>query len=328
MSKSNICSSIEEKCANLITELPSNRVALLLAGGDGVRLQELTREIAGVPIPKQYCRLLHGSSLLEAALSRAHLFAPRERINIVINQNHLGLAKEQLRDLPESNIFVQPLNRDTGPGMIFSLLQLELAYPDAIVAVFPTDHYVDNERAFITHVLRAVNTISRMPDKIAVLGIVPDRPETGYGYILPAEPLGIPDRAYYVQAFTEKPNFDAARRIIARGGLWNTFVIVFQLSRMMKLLHKFVPEQFEQLSKLRGSPEKFSELYKTLDSWSLSARVLSQIPQHLILFEVADVRWSDWGTRESIERTYTRLNLAPFWDTPRPVSNAIPGITG
>src|SRR5512147_1483715 len=99
----------------------SSRLALLLAGGDGMRLQELTREIAGAPIPKQYCRLLQGSSLLEATLSRAQLFTSRERIKVVVNQDHLKLAKEQLRTLPDSNIFVQPSNRDTGPGMIFAL---------------------------------------------------------------------------------------------------------------------------------------------------------------------------------------------------------------
>ena len=135
-----------------------NRVALLLAGGDGRRLQELTSEIAGAPIPKQYCRLLRDSTLLEATISRARLFASCERISVVINQDHIGLARDQIKSLPRSNVIVQPLNRDTGPGMIFALLQLERAHPDAMVAVFPTDHYVDRDSVFVAHVLRAVNT--------------------------------------------------------------------------------------------------------------------------------------------------------------------------
>ncbi len=308
-----------EVCANMITTVPSNRVALLLAGGDGTRLQELTRAIAGIPIPKQYCRLLHGSSLLEATLSRTNFFAPRERINVVVNQNHLGLAREQLKVLPEPNIFVQPLNRDTGPGLIFALMQLELTHPDAIVGVFPTDHYIDDDRAFIAHTLRAVNVVSRMPDKIAMLGIAPDRPETGYGYIIPAAPLGISESVYHVQAFTEKPDLNTARAIIARGGLWNTFVMVFRLSRMLDLVSQLVPNEFEQLSQLRRSPEKATELYQTLKSWNLSTHLLARIPQHLILFEVADVHWSDWGTRESVERTYRALNMVPFWNMPNPI---------
>jgi mannose-1-phosphate guanylyltransferase len=313
--------SLEEDCANLATALPSNHVALLLAGGDGMRLQELTRKIAGTPIPKQYCRLLQGSSLLEATLRRAQLFSGRERINIVVNQNHLGLAAEQLRALPQQNIFVQPLNRDTGPGMLFALLQLERMHPDAIIGVFPTDHYVDNDRAFVAHVLRAVNTIARLPDKIAILGIAPAGPETGYGYIIPSAPMGVAEKTYHVQAFVEKPDLHTAQSVIGRGGLWNTFVMVFRLARMMELLCQFVPDEFRILCELRESPGKAAVLYQTLSSWNLSTELLARIPQHLILFEVADVLWSDWGTRESVERTYHALNLVPSWNQPRAISS-------
>jgi mannose-1-phosphate guanylyltransferase len=315
----------EEYCANPSTDASSKHIALLLAGGDGTRLQELTREIAGVPIPKQYCRLLNGSSLLEATLSRAQLFAPRERISVVVNQDHIGLAREQLKALPEPNVLVQPLNRDTGPGLIFALLQLERAYGDAIVAAFPTDHYIDNDRAFIAHVLRAANAISRLPDKIAILGIVPERPETGYGYILPAGSLESSERAFHVEAFMEKPNINNVRSIISRGGLWNTFVMVFRLSRMLQLISETVPDGHQMISALRAFPGATTEFYRTLRGWNLSAQFLAGIPQHLIIVKVADVGWSDWGTRESIERTYRSLKMAPSWNMSPSVSNAASG---
>ncbi len=288
------------------------RVALLLAGGDGTRLQEFTRAFAGSPIPKQYCRFLHGSSLLEFTIRRAQLFAARERINVIVNGDHLNLAREQLRDVPESNVFVQPRNRDTGPGMIFSLINLERIYKDAIVVVFPTDHYIGNDWAFIAQVQHAAHAIRRMPEKIAMLGIVPDRPETGYGYILPSDRLKAFERAYDVKAFTEKPSLDKARGIISSGGLWNTFVMVFRLSRMMKLLRETVPHEFGKLSALHEAPEKAASVYQDLDPWNLSTRFLAQIPQHLIVTRVTNVHWSDWGTRESIERTFRMLNLLPF----------------
>ena len=94
---------------------------------------------------------------------------------------------------------------------------------------------------------------------------------------------------------------------------------------MIELLNELVPDEFEKLSKLRDSPKNAGELYKTLGSWNLSTQVLARIPQHLIVFEVADVRWSDWGTRESVERTYRALNLIPSWNPPQAVSNPIPG---
>jgi mannose-1-phosphate guanylyltransferase len=314
-------STLPDRTAELASP---KRVALLLAGGDGMRLQELTRAIAGVPIPKQYCRLLRGISLLEATLSRAQLFTAKEHISVIINRNHMDLAREQLRAVAESNIFVQPLNLDTGPGMLFSLINLERLYGDAIVAVFPTDHYIDSDRAFMAHVQHATHAISHMPDKVVVLGVVPDRPETGYGYILPADPLKAIDGAYRVEAFTEKPSFNVATDIISRGGLWNTFVMIFRLSRMLELIREFVPLEFERLSELPESPEKADDLYQDLDSWNLSTNFLARIPQHLIMLRVADVRWSDWGTRESVERTYRSLNLVPFWNLSNPVSNPAP----
>jgi len=302
----------------------TNRVALLLAGGDGMRLRELTRQITGIPIPKQYCPLLHGASLLEATVSRAQLFTTPGRINVVVNQDHLPLAKEQLKILPESNVFVQPLNRDTGPGMLFALLRLRQMHGDPVVVVFPTDHYVDNDRAFIRHVLRAVNTVTQMPDKVAILGIAPDRPETGYGYMLPADPLGIFESAYSVESFTEKPDLIGAKDIISRGGLWNTFVMVFRLSRMMELLFEFVPEECAKFMEMDATPANAAEAYQGLDSWNLSTQVLALIPQHLVMIEVSDVCWSDWGTRESVERTYRSLNIVPFWNSSNSVGALSP----
>lgn len=306
------------KYSNSATTGRLQRVSLLLSGGDGTRLQELTREVAGKPIPKQYCRLLQGSSLLEATLARAQLFSLRDRINVIVNQAHLDIAREQLQMVPKSNIFVQPANRDTGPGLIFALLQLQRIYPDAIVAAFPTDHYVENDGAFIAHALYAADTIELLSEKIAILGIAPDRPETGYGYILPAKPIEFRKNTFHVEAFTEKPDSTSACNIIARGGVWNTFVMIFRLSRMVELLQQYAPCQFAEMSELRDTPEKAEEIYSSLSAWNLSIQFLARIPQHLIMAEVADVGWSDWGTRESIERTYRTLNIVPFWNIPQP----------
>ena len=293
------------------------RVSLLLAGGDGARLRDLTRTVAGVPIPKQYCRLLHGSSLLEAALVRAKLFSPRDQINVIINKNHESLAEEQLKSLPKRNVFIQPLNRETGPGLIFSLLNLKQCYSDAIVAAFPTDHYIENDELFMNHVRFAADAIADFPDKIAILGVAPDRPETEYGYILPTEALDRAGGIYQVGAFTEKPDQNRALSIIELGGLWNTFVMIFRLSRMLELLREFAPDRYAAMSLLQQSPEKAPEIYASLGSWNLSTSFLAQIPEHLIVLKTEDVGWSDWGTRESIERTYRTLNITPFWNLPK-----------
>jgi hypothetical protein len=92
--------------------------------------------------------------------------------------------------------------------------------------------------------------------------------------------------------------------------------MIFKLSRMLTLLREFAPDGFAAMSELLQSPEKAPEIYASLCAWNLSTRFLARIPQHLLVVEAADVGWSDWGTRESIERTYRTLNIVPFWNSP------------
>ena len=307
--------------------MPTQGIGLILAGGDGLRLWDLTREITGAPIPKQYCRLWNDSSLLEATIARVRFFAPLNHINVVINHDHLRLANEQLHLIPETNIFVQPLNRDTGPGIIFGLLQLARhVHSDAIIAAFPSDHYVSDDRTFIDYVSRAAGIVYDEPEKIVVLGIAPDRSESGYGYLLPAGALGksgLMSRAFQVEAFCEKPDPATASILIARGGLWNTFVMVFRLSRMIELMRELAPTESQKLFELDNDPMKAAELYHSLAPWNFSTQVLARIPRHLTVLKVDGVSWSDWGTREAVEHTYRSLNLKPSWLIANPTSRPL-----
>ena len=316
----NILAQYLEKRVDTIDTLasaaPKPCLALLLAGGDGTRLQEFTAQLTGVPIPKQYCPLMRGRSLLELTLSRTRYFAPIENTRVIINQNHLGLARDQLQALPESSIFVQPENRDTGPGMIFALMQIARTNPDATIAVFPTDHFVGNERAFIAHVLRAACLVHQFPQKIAILGVTPSYPETGYGYIMPGRPLNTtlaPWMVCHVKAFNEKPNPVTAKECVSQGGLWNTFVMVFQLKRVLGLLKDMAPKDSQKLFEVRDYPGEAPAIYRDLHPWNFSTHILACIAEELIVLEAPDICWSDWGTRESIERTYKHMNLAPSW---------------
>ena len=101
-------------------------------------------------------------------------------------------------------------------------------------------------------------------------------------------------------------------------------MMVFKLRRMLDLLNVLVPHEFNKLSKFWESPPKAAKLYRTMDPWNFSTRVLARIPQHLIMLEVADVYWNDWRTRESIERMHRALNLVPSWNPAGSVSNSIP----
>ena len=289
---------------------------LVLAGGDGTRLQDLTREIAGAPIPKQYCRLLGQQSLLEATLVRSGYFAPLQRTVVIVNRDHLDVGQDQLHPVPSENVLVQPCNRDTGPGLLFALLHLGHRNPNATIAVVPSDHYVGDDQAFIAHVQRAAHIVSEYPEKVVILGIRPDRPEPGYGYITPAQPVRTrfgEGGAFRVAAFREKPTRDQACSLLSEGGLWNSFVMVFRLARMLELLRLVAAEEFAHMWQLSGDTSKITGVYRDLRPWNFSTQVLARIPQHLVVLRVEDVHWSDWGTRESIEQSLKALKKSPPW---------------
>lgn len=299
--------------------------ALVLAGGDGTRLQELTRRITGKPIPKQYCPLLDGRSMLESTLLRARHFVPPERTLAVVNRDHLAVAGAQLRQLPTQNVVVQPRNCDTGPGIVFALLQLARRRPDARVVLLPSDHYVDDDRAFMAHVDGAARLVQRSPDTVTMLGIAPDRPDPGYGYIEPAEPVpvdGAPPRTFRVRAFHEKPDPALAGALCETGALWNCFVTVTRVDRLLAQVRRVATRRFDSLAPLRDRPEEAANVYRRLRPWNFSRGFLARIPERLAVVRVEGVHWSDWGTQASIERSLRRLNRTLPWPA------AVPAVAG
>lgn len=289
--------------------------ALVLAGGDGMRLRGLTAAIEGRPVPKQYCRILGDRSMLEATLDRIGPLVPRERTAAVVNRDHLSLARPQLRLLPEENLIVQPRNRDTGPGILLSLLALRDRTRDAIVGVFPSDHFVADPQRFQRYLGAAFEMVRSDPARIVLLGIQPDSAEPGYGYVEPAEPLDWDTEfaAFRVAGFREKPDLAAALELLQRGGLWSSFVMVFRIGRMLELLATLRPDDHARMSERRGCGVELERLYDELPPWNFSHEVLARIARELVVLRAENTGWSDWGTPEAIERTLSRLDVVPPW---------------
>lgn len=286
---------------------------LVLAGGDGTRLRELTREIEGRPMPKQYCRILGDRSLLEATLARGRHFVQPDRTLVVVNRDHLPFGSRQLEALPATNLVVQPCNRDTGPGIVLGLLAVAARDPEAVVALLPSDHYVGDDAAFMAHVEEAARIVSRRPAAILLLGIAPEEPDSEMGYIVPGAALeGEPD-VRCVRTFVEKPTAAEARRLVARGALWNAFVMVFRVDRMLELLQQVVPAEVDAVRRATAEPGRMGRLYPAIDAWSFSHRFLSRVAGELAVLRVEGVHWSDWGTPESIERALRALRKTPPW---------------
>ena len=297
--------------------MPSEVWALVLAGGDGTRLQALTRRITGIPMPKQYCRILGNRSLLETTLDRIAPVVPARRTLAIVNRAHLRLARSQLGGLPASNVLVQPRNLDTGPGILVSLLALARRDAEATVAIFPSDHDVRHEPAFRRHVVEMTHLVERRPAMIALLGAAPDRPETGFGYIAPGARIDGAGTAFHVRAFHEKPARRMAAEIIRRGGLWNSFVMVGRVRRFLELLRAVRPLDVQRLAPVAAEPGALGPVYEQLAAWNFSRDFLAHVPQHLAVTRADDVGWSDWGTPEAIERTYATMGLVPPWRVPQ-----------
>ncbi len=291
--------------------------ALVLAGGDGTRLQAVTRAIAGAPIPKQYCRIIGNRSLLEATLDRIAPLVPPDRTLAIVNRGHLKLARPQVATLPISNVLVQPRNLDTGPGILVSLLELARRDSEATVSIFPSDHDIRAEVAFRAHIVQMTRLVAKHRDKIALLGARPDRTETGYGYIVPGPRVWGAGAAFRVAAFHEKPVQSLAADIIRRGGLWNSFVMVGRVARFIELLREIRPDDVARLAHVPADAEALALAYDEIASWNFSRDFLTRIPEHLVVDRAHDLGWSDWGTPEAIERTFATMGLVPPWRVPQ-----------
>lgn len=294
----------------------SDRWALVLAGGEGMRLRALVEQVAGQPMPKQYCRLLGSRSLLEMTLDRVRRFAAPERTAVVITEHHRSLAAAQLGSLPPANVVAQPANRDTGPGILFPLLALAPRMGAATVALFPSDHFLADEDEFARHVEMAARLVERFPSRIALLGMVPDRPDPELGYVVPGARLrgaGAEALAFRVRSFAEKPERTEASRLIEQGALWNSFVLVFRLPTLLRLVRRIVPAHVNSLQRAMQLPSLCEAHDHSLPAWNFSRDFLARAVDSLMVLAVPDVGWTDCGTWESLLHAAPRLPALPQW---------------
>jgi mannose-1-phosphate guanylyltransferase len=294
------------------------RAAIILAGGEGSRLRPLTRRITGHDVPKQFCAVLGEQTLLEQTLSRVSLSIEPRQTLVALTRHHERFYGPLVAGLPEHNLVVQPQNRGTAPAILYSLLRLIELAPQATVAIFPSDHFVDGTRRFMRHVDIAFDVARSRPELTVLLGIEPDAPETGYGWIEPA--LAVPDSpAFMVRRFWEKPSAELAEELCGRGCLWNSFVMVGQLSTLLGLFIVALPDlylSFKNVEPILGSAfenEAVGRLYRELRDSGFSEQILVKRAVNLAVLPVQGVAWSDLGEPRRVMQTLTRLGVRPRW---------------
>jgi mannose-1-phosphate guanylyltransferase len=299
----------------------AERRALILAGGDGTRLMQLSRRITGNSVPKQFCPIIGADTLLDQTRTRVSLAIRPGHTTIVLTRTHKNYYGRLLDTVPRPNIVVQPCNRGTAPAILYGLLSLAKTSPHATVAVFPSDHYVDNDRRFMNQVDLAFDIVKAVPRLIVVLGITPDRAESGYGWIQPGERFGFGASIFCVAKFWEKPAPELARKLWQKGCLWNSFVLVGNLAALAELTIRSLPKVgaafFDAWPKLNSTQEEevVERIYNDMSCSDFSTDVLARNTNRLAVQRVEDVYWNDLGEPARVYQTMARRQITPEWMT-------------
>jgi mannose-1-phosphate guanylyltransferase len=277
--------------------------AIVLAAGDGTRLQSLTR-LGEANIPKQFCSLGNEPSMLAHALARASRVVGRERVVPVVAAGHRRWWEAEVAGLPRRNSIVQPMNRGTAAGILLPLLRVLERDPEATVAVFPSDHWIDRDDVFEDAVAEALVHVALHPQRLVLLGIAPDAADPGLGWIVPAAGAG---HVRQVACFREKPARDEAAQLFACGALVNSFVFAAHADELLRLFaarlpaltERFVAHDLERERSLAG-------LYAQIEPSDFSRDVLEPRTEDLHVLPVPPCGWSDLGTPERLAECLAR----------------------
>ena len=276
-------------------QLADNNFPVILAGGSGTRLWPLSRSL----YPKQFLKLNSDKSLLQNTIERA-AEACGGQLMIVCNEDHRFLTAEQMREVGhEGTIILEPVARNTAPAIALAAIHAIKQHKDATITVLAADHVISDIQQFTVHVEEALNC-SR-DGALVTFGVVPDRPETGYGYIKAASD-GISD----IASFEEKPDAETAKRYVDSGDYyWNSGMFVFKASSYLDALKKHAPQILascatayesatEDLDFIRVDTEAFAEC----ESISVDYAVMEKADNAMVVPFTAG--WSDIGSWDAV----------------------------
>jgi mannose-1-phosphate guanylyltransferase len=285
-----------------------HRWAVVLAGGDGTRLQSLTLKIAGDSRPKQFCSIFGGESLLTQTRARVESLFHVDRELFVVTRAHETYYREELRNVDDSCIIPQPLNRGAGVAVALALLHILQRDADAVVVFVPCDHYYSDGEAFDRAIRSAVSGAERYPDSIVLLGAEANYAEVEYGWIEPGSAIShAPVPLLRVNRFWEKPSLPKARALLRRGCLWNTFVTVGHVRTLLDLLCSQVPDVVLSLNKALAE-NQLEAAYRLMPAVDFSRQILAPQPHRLLAVRDRTSGWADLGSPTRVMDILARNN--------------------
>jgi mannose-1-phosphate guanylyltransferase len=266
------------------------RWAVVLAGGSGTRFWPLSTP----ENPKQLLPLAGSTSTAEESIDRLTGLIPRERILVVTGAALAAQIQERLK-LPQTNILVEPRAASTAPALIWATWEAQRRDPEAEVLSLHADWAVGDAAAFRRTADTAL-TIARQHECLVTVGVVPSRPETGYGYIVPGPSLG--DGARMVARFSEKPDAATALDLMAAGALWNSGLFAWTAERLLAEVEAHTPEVAPHLPALRaGEVERF---FREVTPISIDVGLLERSASVAVVS--GSFAWDDIGTWQALTR--------------------------
>lgn len=300
---------------------PNNHLwVVILAAGEGKRVRDLTRDRWGMPAPKQYSLIEGRSTFLDATLKRARKLAPPERIVAVVARQHRRWWASELADLPARNVISQPENRGTAAGILLPLLWITRRDSSARLVILPSDHGVASEETLLKAISGAVTSVPHSESEMVLLGVQPEGPETGYGWIVPHQ--GDDSLLRPVASFREKPDAATATSLLSQGGLLNSFILIAGGQFLLELFKTAMPQLWRAfqpfIQETRGTlsieHDGFSS-YESIPNLDFSRDLLERASDKLWVYPVPPCGWLDLGTPERLTG-HLVAQAAKLWDDP------------
>ena len=286
-----------------------NNFVAIMAGGIGSRFWPKSR----VAYPKQFIDILGvGKTLLQLTYERFLETVPKENIYIVTNEIYYQIVKDQLPQLIDNQILLEPLRRNTAPCIAYVASKIKAINPNANIVVAPSDHIVLKNAAFNEVVLKGLEHVSKN-DTLLTLGIVPTRPDTGYGYIQYHEQKGA-NGIFKVKTFTEKPDIQLAKQFIESGDfLWNSGIFIWNVNSILKAFETHLHDMYEifhegdAIYNTAGEKAFIDKAYQHCPNVSIDYGIMEKADNVKII--PADIGWSDLGTWQSLYEKYDKDSL-------------------
>lgn len=273
----------------------NHRYCVIMCGGIGSRFWPYSR----THLPKQFIDFLGtGRSLLQMSYDRILPVVPKENIVVVTNEAYAPLVRQQLPDIDEKNILLEPARRNTAPCIAWAAWHIAAIDPEASMIVTPSDHLITREREFESCVVRGFEFVESH-NALLTLGITPVRPETGYGYIQVGKE--VEKDINEVKTFTEKPNLELAKVFLESGEFyWNSGIFLWSVRSICEAFHEYAPEIAAKFDEGRekfgtdGENDFISVQFPACMSISIDFAVMEKARN--VYVETVRFGWNDLGT--------------------------------